>query len=392
MITHDSNHSEARALEVIERADAAGFELNDGAKWILHRIALHPDSCLHSDDDQAALFSRSLEFQVARVLEMPRPEHPLASGTDLMPENSLPEGATSYRYFLTDMQGDWGYIALGAGDEFGNASISGAEITGRLQGSGGGFSFTHEDLRNWSFANRGSLPQMKQSGTLRAKVELQDRSLAWGKESLELRGLLNYPGLTLLTAADNGAGSTDWLDKTIDQIVRDIRSLIQAVEDATNLLRTPTMILMSKRTMDYLHDTRIVDTTTGGTSTYWEYLMKVFVTGGSVPNGPELPRPETPIQFRWVRYMDGRNERSEVNGVPQLPVVDGNRTDSIFAYIHNNPDIVSKDVTPMTGGRFLPPQRRGLRIETVGEAKWGGIRCPEPVTLARMDGVFGNAE
>ena len=385
-----TTHSDARTIAIKTKADAAGFQLNDGAVWLLHNVVTAPGAA-HLDDDHSALFSRSLEQQISTVLTAPRPDLPLASDESLIPSNMLEEGATSYRYFLQDMQGEWNYIALGAGDDLSTASVSGAEITGRLQGAGGAYGYSNEDLRNWSFASRGSLPTMLQQGSLRGKQQLHDTTLAWGKESLGLRGLFNFPGSTLLTAADNGAGSTDWLDKTIDQIVRDIRSLIQAIEDATNLMRTPTMIFMSKRTWDYLHDTRIVDATTGGTSTFWEYLLKVFVTGGSVPNGPDLPRPDTPVEFRWVRYMDGRNERSEVNGVPQLPVVNGNRTDSIFAYIHNNADVLSKDVTPMTGGRFLPPQKRGLQTIVPGEAKWGGIRSPEPVTMARMDGVFGNA-
>jgi len=386
----DATHSHADAARVIEKADAAGFVLNDRAKWLLHHIVMHPDSCLREDDDQAALFSRSLEQQIARVLEIPRAALPLASSDDLLPSNMLDAGATTYRYFLQDMQGDWTYIALGAGDDLTTASVSGAEITGRLQGAGGAFGYTEEDLRNWSFASRGSLPTMLQQGSLRAKMQLHDSTLAWGEESLGLRGLFNFPGMTILTAADNGGGSTDWFDKTIDQIVTDIGALIDACEDATNVTRQITMILMSRRTMNFLRRRRIVDTTTGTGITYWEYLTKVFVTGGSVPNGPDLPAPDNPVQFRWVRYMDGRNERSEVNGVPQLPVVSGNRTDSIFGYIHNDPDIVAKDVTPLTNGRFLPPQKRGLQTLVPGEAKWGGIRCPEPVTLVRMDGVFGN--
>lgn len=384
-----ATHSDARTRQVIEKADAAGFVLNDRAKWILHHVALHADAD-RLDDDQAALFSRSLEQQIARVLEAPKPDLPLASSDELLPSNMLDAGATTYRYFLQDMQGEWRYGAGGGGDDIPTTSISGAEITGHLQIAYGGFSHTEEDLRNWSFASRGSLPQMQQAGSLRGKMQLHDQTLAWGKESLGLRGLCNFPGMTILTAADNGGGSTDWADKTIDQIVTDIGALIDSVEDATNITRQITMIWMSRRTQQFLNRSRIVDATTGTGITFMEYLLKVFVTGGSVPNGPALPAPDNPVQFRWVRYMDGRNERSEVNGVPQLPVVGGNRTDSIFGYIHNNPDIVAKDVTPLTNGRFLPVQRRGFKIETHGEAKWGGIRCPEPVTLVRMDGVFGN--
>lgn len=379
----------ARATRIKVKADSAKFELNDRAMWLLQNVVT-ATGATHLDDDQAALFSRSLEQQITGVLEAPKPELPLASSDELLPSNSLDAGAQTYRYFLQDMQGEWRYGAGGGGDDVPTASISGAEITGRLQIAYGAYGYTEEDLRNWSFANRGALPTMLQSGSLRGKTQLHDRTIAWGKESLGLRGLFNFPGMTILTAADNGGGSTDWQDKTIDQIVTDIGALIDSVEDATNTTRMITMILMSRQTMKFLQRRRIVDATTGGTSTFWEYIIKVFQTGGSVPNGPDLPAPDNPVQFRWVRYMDGSNERSEVNGAPQLPVIGGNRTDSIFGYIHNNAQIVAKDVTPLTNGRFLPPQREGVKTTIHGEAKWGGVRCPEPVTLARMDGVFGN--
>jgi hypothetical protein len=383
-----STHSDARTRSIVAKADAAGFELNDRARWLLHNVVTAPGAA-HLDDDQAALFSRSLEQQITGVLEMPKPELPLASSDEMVPSFSIDAGATSYRYFLQDSQGEWQYGAGGGGDDLPTASVSGAEMVGRTQIAYGAFGYTREDLRNWGFASRGALPTMLQTASMRGKLQLQDETLAWGKESLDLQGLFNYPGSTRITAADNGAGSTDWLDKTIDQIVADIGALIDSIEDATNLMRHATKVLWSRRVDRFLRRTRIVDGTTGSGMTFYEYIKKVFVTGGSVPNGPDLEAPQNPIDFMWVRYMDGTNERSEKNGVPQLPVVSGNRTDSMFAYIHNNPDVVAKVVTPLAGN-FLPPETRGVKIQVTGEAKWGGIRSPEPVTMARMDGVFGN--
>lgn len=383
-----STHSDARARSIVQKADAAKFELNDGAKWLLYHVVTAPGAC-HLDDDQAALFSRSLEQEITGVLEMPRPELPLASGNELLPSFSLDQGAQTFRFYLQDSQGEWRYGAGGGGDDLPTASISGAEMTGRLQIAYGAFGYTREDLRNWSFANRGSLPTMLQSASLRGKMQLHDKTLAWGKQSLELYGLFNFPHSTVLTAADNGSGSTDWEDKTIDQVVADIAALLRSVKDNTNLVRSATMVLMSERMEEYLRQRRIVDTVTGGTTTYWEYIQKVFVTGGSVPNGPPLPAPRNPVEFRWVRYMDGRNERSEKNGVPQLPVVGGNRTDGLFAYVHNDVNVCAKAVTPLNG-TFLPPEIQGVKIKVTGEAKWGGVRSPEPVTMAMMHGCFGN--
>jgi hypothetical protein len=384
-------HSDARTREVIQKADAAGFELNNRAQWLLHNVVLHPGSSLvHEDDDQAALFSRSLEQQL-EVLERPKPDLPLASGTELLPVTTIDSGAASFRWFWTDDQGEWRYGAAGGGDDLPTASLSGAEQTGKLQIAYGAIGYTNEDLRNFSFAGRGNLPSMLQNASWRGRAQLQDKSLAWGVESLGLYPLFRYPGSTIVTAADNGAGSTDWFDKTVDQIVTDIGALLDTISDATNDLRSATMVLWSRRMDKFLRRRRITDTTTGTGITFFEYIMKVFVTGGSVPNGPDLPPPENPVMFRWVRYMDGRNERSEKDGVPQLPVVGGNRTDSMFAYIHNDAAIVSKVETSMTSGTFGPPERRGVKTMSAGEAKWGGVRCTEVVTLARMDGCFGNA-
>ncbi len=383
-----SLHSDARTRSIVQKADAAGFELNDGAKWHLYHTVMAPGAC-HLDDDQAALFSRSLEQVITGVLEQPRPELPLASGNELLPSFSIDAGATSFRFFLQDSQGEWRYGAGGGGDDIPTASITGAEMTGRLQIAYGGFAYTREDLRNFSFASRGALPTMLQSASLRGMMQLHDETLAWGKESLGLYGLFNFPHSTVITAADNGSGSTDWEDKTIDQVVADIAVLLRASKDATNLMRFSTMVLMSERMDEFLRQRRIVDATTGGTTTFFEYIMKVFVTGGSVPNGPPLPAPRNPVEFRWVRYLDGRNERSEKNGVPQLPVISTNRTDGLFAYIHNNADVMAKAVTPLAG-TFLPPEVSGVKIQTIGEAKWGGIRSPEPVTMTMMHGCFGN--
>jgi hypothetical protein len=386
-----AQHHDARTAAIVKKADAANFKLNERAQWALHNIALHADSAIVQwDDDQAALYSRSLEQVLSRVIERPRPELPLASGTELLPVTMIDDGATEYRYFLADFQGEWVYAAGMTGHDMPTASLSGAEIVGRLQLANGATSLSQEDLRNFRFGRRGNLPSMLASANLRGMLQLQDSTLAWGRESFGLYGLFNHPFMTILTAAGNGAGSTDWFDKTVDQIVTDIGALIDSVADATNQLRHVTRILMSIRMERFLKRQRITDPGVSGTGvTFWEYIQKVFVTGGSVPNGPELPRPENPVEFMWVRYMDGTNQRSEVDGVKQLPVISGNPTDSMFAYIHNDAEIVSKVETSMKP-RMLPPQMQGVMVVTPGEAKWGGIETPEPVTLARMDGCFGN--
>ena len=356
---------------IVELGKSKGKALGSWGEHFL-RQALDSSAFFNKDDDQAYLHSRALEQVWARELEAPKPELPLATGTDLLPLSpNVDDGATSYRYFLTDDQGDAEWGSGMTGHDMPMTSLSGAEMTGPLRLIQGGYQYSREDLRNASFAGKRLVPR-NQAASLRAHLERQDEALAWGRESIGLLGLFNHPNITVITAASNGGGppSTFFRDKDVDQIAADFSALINAVPQVTNEIRHVTMVLMSPRCLRYLKQTRIGGD--NGSLTIMEHLLRVF----STKTNDDVDAPDFPVQFRAVRYLDATNARSQ-----------GELTsDSLFAYIHNDADIAAK--VEAFKGRAYPPQESGTMIQVPAETKVGSVEIPEPLTLVRMDGVF----
>jgi hypothetical protein len=325
-------------------------------------------SNVHLDDDEAYTLSRALETQWITEIGPQRAPLPLAEG-DLLPNSpNVEEGSTSYRYSLIDDQGDAEWTASMSGAGMPMASISAAEMTGVIQTMQGGYQVSRKQLRN---ANKGRVrlvPRL-QGATLRAHNELWDQALAWGKESIGIFGLLNHPLISFITAADKGGGATTWRGATVDQIVADVAALLAVIKTQTNNLRHATVVLLSERTYDYLQQTRINGD--NGSLTILQHLVRIFQTGAD-----DVVAPLNPVEFRVVRYLDATNARARGE-------ID---SDAIFAYIHNDPDVVSR----VSGfvGRAYPTQERDLMLITHHESEVGGVEMAQPLCCVRMDGVF----
>ena len=340
-------------------------ELGSYGKHFLSKVVL--DSGINFDNDEAYTFSRSLETVWAREIEQPRAPLPLAQG-DLLPRSpNVEEGSTTYRYYLISDQGDAEWSASMTGTEMPGVSLSGAEMTGVVETIEGGYVVSRKQLRNAKMGRVRLIPR-SQSASVRAHLELWDRALAWGKESIGILGLFNHPLISVISAADNG-GTTTWRNKTIDQIVADVAALRNSIPRSTNELLHPNRILMSPRLYDYCQQTRIGGD--NGSLTILQHLVRIFQTGAD-----GVVAPENPLQFTTVRYLDSSNERS----------ADFLDSDALFAYIDNDDEVVCR--VEVFLARAYPTQERGLMLETPAETEVGGVEVAQPLALARMDGVF----
>lgn len=321
------------------------------------------------DADEAYTLSRALETTWTREIEQPRAELPLATG-DLLPDSqSVEEGSTTYRYYLINDQGDARWSSSYSGDDMPTTSLSAAEMVGHIQTIDGGYVVSRKQLRNAKKGNVRLIPRSQQA-SLRAHLEEWDEGLAWGKESINIFGLFNHPLISVITAADNGSGSTFWRDKDVDQIAADVSALVNSIPRQTNEIMHATRVLMSPRLYDYCQQTRIGGGG-NGSLTVLQHLVRVFQTGLDGVVAPKFP-----VVFDTVRYLDATNPRSQ-----------GEITsDSLFAYVDNDPDVVAK----VKGfiGRTYPTQEKGLKLMTPAESEVGGVEVAQPLCLVRMDGVF----
>jgi hypothetical protein len=353
---------------IVAQAQADNRGLGSYGEYFL-RQAL--DSAVNFDDDEAAAHSRALETLWAREIEQPRAPLPLAQG-DLLPDSqNVEEGSTTYRYWLISDQGDAQWSASMTGSDMPTTSLSSAEMTGVIETIEGGYVYSRKQLRNSNKGNVRLIPRSS-SASLRAHMEVWDEALAWGKESIGILGMFNHPLLGVITAADNGSGSTSWRDKTIDQIAADVSALLNSIPQQTNELLNATKVLMSPRLFRFCQQTRMENTAGDGSTTILRHLERIFA-GTSDPN---VAAPRFPVTFGVVRYLDATNPRSQGNLVG----------DSLYAYIDNDPDVIAR----VNGfvGRTYPPQEDDLMIKVPGESEVGGVEVAQPLGLQRMDAVF----
>ncbi len=347
---------------ILAKAKALNLDVSDDAKWYLENWVLGSPT-LNLDDDQAFILSRALEAELAIRPEAPRPELPLAEG-DLLPTIMVDKGAKSYHYPLSDAQGmaEW---SSGSGADMPMVSVSSAEMIGYLAITHLGYSWDTEDLRNSQFAGQPLQPKLANTAT-RGHMELWDQALAWGQESRRLLGLFNHPNITLLSSPGNGGGgSTFFRDKTVDQQVADIASLINVVPTVMNETRHINTVLVSHRLMRFWKQTMAYPEEAGNSDTLWIVIRRIFVEDADMP-----------VEFRAVRYLDATNPRS-----------DGRiASDSMFAMIRGDQTKVAK-VNAMNA-TYAAPQQTGFTVNVYGEAKRGGVEMAEPLTCVRMDGVF----
>ena len=353
---------------IVAQAEAAENELGAYGKHFLGQAL---KSSANLDNDEAWAVSRSLETVWAREIGVERPELPLATG-DLLPDSpNVEEGSTSYRYYLIDDQGDAEWAGSGTGSEMPTTSLTAAEMTGVIRTIHGGYTMFRKELRNAGKAGVRLQPR-NAAASVRAHHETWDETLAWGKESIGLKGLFNHPLISVISAS--GGASSSWRLKDIDAIVADVAALINSIPAQTNEIKHATDLLMSPRLFRFCQQTRIDSggSDGNGSLTILRHLERIF----SSTSDPNVAAPQFPVKFREVRYLDASNSRSAGH-------ID---EDALFAYISNDDEVVSK----VKGfiARTYPQQERDLKLITPAESELGAVEMAQPLCCVLMTGVF----
>lgn len=97
---------------------------------------------------------------------------------------------------------------------------------------GDSYKFTQEELDSCAYA--GIPLENDDAIAARRKIdEKVDEIIYVGDEEHGLTGLLNHPNVTVTNAAAGAAGGTDWSGKTLDEITKDIQTMLDGVFAAT---------------------------------------------------------------------------------------------------------------------------------------------------------------
>lgn len=300
------------------------------------------------DAGETMFFARELEHIKSRSYDIEFPE--LKAFRHIPLSTEAGEGAQSITYMQFEEVGMAKIIESYAND-LPRADIRGKEFTQVIKSIGSSYGYSIQEIRASKMVGR-SLTQ-RQANAARRANDQQVNKLAWfGSDEWNIMGLLNNPNIpTASVAADGSGATTQWVNKTPDQILRDMNRLANGIMALTKGVETPNTLLLP------------VDQYTLVASTPRSSVSDTTILEYFIQNNP------------FIR---------EVDWVPELAGAGAGGTDIMIAY-DKNPDKLTLEI-PMPFTQY-PPQEEGLEFKINCESRFGGVIVYYPLSIAIGEGI-----
>lgn len=272
-------------------------------------------------------------------------------------DTSGPEWVKSITYFSMDSVGKADWFSAKADDvphvelirSKGEQTVSMAAI---------GYGWDIEELAQAQQLGI-QLPARKGQAARRAAEEMTDRVALFGDASKGMTGLTNNPLVTRADAAATGtASSTNFADKTPDNILADVNAVISGIFTGTQYTGLADTLLLPHTQMHDLGTRRLSDQTE---TTVLDWLRR---------NNTYTMETGQPLNIRSVRGLAGAGLGA---------------TDRMVAY-RNSPEVAVLHM-PMPF-RFLPVWQTGpARFDVPGIFRLGGVEFMLPKEATYLDGI-----
>jgi len=183
------------------------------------------------DKAESAFFARETEFVMTRTFDAKPPE---LKGLLLVPmARGLPQGINQITFRRFFEAGESKIIADYA-EDYPRVDVFGEEFTAKVYDIGSSFGYSIREIRA-SIREGKHLDQRRALAARRSNERKLNELTLKSSTECGTFGMLDYPGITEATLpADGTGGSTSWLYKDADQILRDITILMNATVVPTN--------------------------------------------------------------------------------------------------------------------------------------------------------------
>ena len=194
-------------------------------------------------------------------------------------ETNINPGATSYVYMIQDYRGAAAWLSQITGNNIPRVGVSFGGGIVPLQASAVAAGISNEDARQYTMGFKSNLAMDLQKVMQKVMMNLIETSINFGDESVNFRGFLSYPGITLLpaAAATDGGTDTEWEHKTAQQMVADVNAAILYVYVSTRTVFCPGVVFLPPFQLGLLATTQMGLGPSGatiGALTALEYLKK----------------------------------------------------------------------------------------------------------------------
>lgn len=293
-------------------------------------------------------FARQLEYIQSRVYEF---EYPALQAFNLIPISyDTPAGAEYVTSTLMQSVGRARVINSYA-DDLPEAGVLGSQITNPVKSIGTSYRYSHQEIRAAMYANV-SLPLRLAEAARRANDQLVNDLAFFGDPATGMTGLLNNPNIPSAPVPNDGTGNTtQWVNKTPEQILRDMNLIVNQIVTNTNGVETPTTLMLPVQQYSLIASTP--RSTTSDTTILAYFLM----------NNPYI---------------------NEVVPVPQLAGAGPAGVDVMVAY-EKNVSKLSMEI-PLAFTQY-PPQERNLEFVIPCESRFGGVTVFFPLSINIGEGI-----
>lgn len=219
-----------------------------------------------------------------------------------------------------------------------------------------GYRYTLEEIGQAQMVGQ-PLTSDRAAAAYRAYEEFIDTRALMGDAQKNWTGLFNDANVTAVDAAEGASNSTDWDDKTADEIIKDVNDALSGVYTESLTVEIADTVLLAVDRLNLISTKRVPDTN----MTVLQYIMMhnvyTAVTG-------------RPLTIRAVRGLETAG--------------DGD-TSRMVAY-RRDPQVVKMHL-PMPH-RFLPVWQTGpLVFDIPGIFRFGGVEVRRPKAMRYVDGI-----
>lgn len=320
--------------------------VQDGLK-VLRELGQADPEGMRLDAGESAFFQRQLESIEARLYEKKFKE---LKYRRLIPvSNRDGAGAHNIVYYLYTKIG-MAKIIANPSDDLPRSDVHAAEFSAKVHSLGTSFGFSTKDMRR---AARTNVPlEMMKVDSARRAIRVEESEITWNGDSAHgMLGVFTNTNIPNDQAPLNaGASSRAWADKTADEILLDISTLLSAIQTATNGVHEANTLLLP------LAQFRLI------------------------ANTPRAIGTDTTI-LGFIMNPVNKFGLDEVDFLVELAGSGTGASDQALAY-ERDPEVLELRV-PMEM-QLLPPERRNLEMITNIESEIAGVVIRYPLAMRKL--------
>jgi hypothetical protein len=235
--------------------------------------------------------------------------------------------------------------------DFPRVDVFGTETSVKPKDIGDSYGYSIGEIRR--AAVTGYPLEQKRANVAREAIDNKLNYIALnGDTNTNLKGFLNYSGITEYTVASGGTGGTKtWSTKTAQQILDDMNGIVFSVINATNGIEIPDTLLLPMQQYNLIMTKRIGD---GSDETVMSYFLKTnrYIT-----------------RIEWLTELSSSGAGS---------------TAQMYAFVNDKSHLEIE--IPLMFEQF-EPEKKGLAYTIPCMARTASLLVYYPLSIAKGDGI-----